>query len=854
MKRSRYILLSMISVISSFTFSVGAQSLPSLPKASEVSTGTLPNGISFYIVTNREAKGSADFALVQKRAVSEDVAKSALSELPHFQGGRPYQYLAKLGVGYKNYGYFRSAGGSVTYHFENVPVNRQEIRDTTLLLLFDISETCPYEQAVIISGDIDQKVIQERMNVFSMMVTPREKVPDTPQAEWKPSEILQISFAQSSSEDEGVLTVSFSAPRAPREAMGTVQTLVSDLFAGELGIILSDRVRQMFMNQGIPVAGTEWRYRSSADSPYQEQYRLSVTVPAGKLPEATNVLGSVLSSLDSAGVSSPEFRDAKGKVLADMGREPMSNADWVDKCSSAFLYGSDLASLPSKKEYLLSRGIDPARELALFNDFVSALIDDRRAVSIRYEAPWDNISRDEAAAAFAEGWKSAGDRIFVANPSDTLGLSSPKKVKAKLKRAVPEPVSGGELWTFSNGMKVIFKNSSSRKGSFSYGFMLNGGYTSVPGLTMGEGGFVGDMLGLCNVAGLSAGGFSDMLAANDISLHTSVGLTDLRITGSAPSSKLPLLLRSLISLANERTPDRQSYEYYRDSELLRLSVDRRRQSGIDVVIDSLMCPDYIYTGSKKISGLSDDLPDRAAEYFSKQFSKCDDGVIVLIGDLDPYVLKKVLPKYLGSFQTGGIPSTRPQIQYTLRSGWTTYTVEAEESSVGDGDPCVNVSESVMIPFTLERYMASKVASKELEKMLAAALSETGTYAEVSSDFELFPAEKLSVHITCRPADERGLPEDVFAEDPLKVLGAVRSALADVSSVQDVSSSKAALLAEYESQLAAPSSLVDIVMMRYSVGKDMVSGYKDKINSVSPESVRELLTALEGGGKVEFVIY
>ena len=83
------------------TFSLGAQPLPSLPAASGVVTGTLPNGISYFLVSNPSSKGRADFALVQKGPAREDVSRNALAELPHFQGERPYQFLAKLGVGYE---------------------------------------------------------------------------------------------------------------------------------------------------------------------------------------------------------------------------------------------------------------------------------------------------------------------------------------------------------------------------------------------------------------------------------------------------------------------------------------------------------------------------------------------------------------------------------------------------------------------------------------------------------------------------------------------------------------------------------------------------------------------------------
>ena len=169
------------------TYTLGAQSLPSLPAASGVVTGTLPNGITYYLVSNPSVKGHADMALVQKGPVREEVAKAALSELPHFQSGKPYQFLAKLGVGYDNFGYIRSTEASTTYFFHDVPVGKASVRDTALLLLFDISETCPYEQAIIVSGDLDKAVVRERMNVFSMMVTQRERVPEPPAYEWTPS-------------------------------------------------------------------------------------------------------------------------------------------------------------------------------------------------------------------------------------------------------------------------------------------------------------------------------------------------------------------------------------------------------------------------------------------------------------------------------------------------------------------------------------------------------------------------------------------------------------------------------------------------------------------------------------------
>ena len=840
-----------------------AQQLPSLPAASGVVSGTLPNGIAYFLVSNPSSKGRADFALVQKGPSREDVSRGALSDLPHFQGERPYQFLAKLGVGYDNFGYIRSTEASTTYFFHDVPVGQAAVRDTALLLLFDISETCPYEQAIIVCGDIDKNVVRERMNVFSMMVTPRTRVPEPEPYVWNPSGTPVFRFVSSAPRDEASLTVRYSSPRTPREAMNTAQPLVTELFAGELGMIVKDRIERAFRAGDIPLAQASSAYRGSGNGPGAERHSFTVTTGRDDLLRATEVVGAVLGELDAHGASLREFQGAKDRFLSTLAPagSTVSNSEWVEKCSSSFLYGLGLADPAYVREFFSSRNIASQRELELFNDFVSALLDPSKAVTLRYESPAEALDKDAMTGAFASGWAAASNastvREYRTNASDTLGLYVPK-VKSKVRHTVAEPVTGGELWTFANGVRVIFKRSTERKGSLSYGLLLNGGFYDVPGLQQGEGGFISDMIALNDIGGLSGDSFFRMLESNGIGMDASVSLTDFRLTGSAPSSKLHLLLKSLLTLSRDRAVNKDAYEYYRKGELLRLSMERRQHDGIFAVVDSIMCPDYRYMEGKTASGLADDLPERAAEYFDGVFSRCNDGVLVLVGDLDPYYLKKILPKYIGGFVTGGRPSARPQVDFNLRSGWSTYTVEAEDSVVGSGEPCITVAESAVLPFSLERYYSFKIAVMELGKHLAGALAPTGMYAEVSDDLELFPKERLTVRIVCRPAGEDGLPADVVAEDPLRVLGVVRGALAEFSASgpapASLADSKAAFLAGLEAGMSDPDFLVESALTRYSAGKDMVTGYKSRVGAITAASVGEVLSALDSGSKVEFVVY
>ncbi|MBQ1683528.1 MAG: hypothetical protein II071_04545, partial [Bacteroidales bacterium] len=134
---------------------MAAQELPAIAKASEITTGRLPNGITFYLVKNSSTPGYADFALVQPKREKGSSPRENLVSLPHFFGRKPYKFLADNGVGYGERGWIQNTRGATIFRFADVPVSASEVSDSTLLMLFDIARATPYEQALVVSGNID---------------------------------------------------------------------------------------------------------------------------------------------------------------------------------------------------------------------------------------------------------------------------------------------------------------------------------------------------------------------------------------------------------------------------------------------------------------------------------------------------------------------------------------------------------------------------------------------------------------------------------------------------------------------------------------------------------------------------
>lgn len=125
------------------------QQFPPLPLDSAVVTGVLDNGLTYYIRHNDTPKGQADFYIAQKvgSILEEDHQRGLAHFLEHmcfngtenFPGKGIINWLESIGV---KFGYNLNAYTSVdetVYNISSVPVARESVQDSCLLILHDWS-------------------------------------------------------------------------------------------------------------------------------------------------------------------------------------------------------------------------------------------------------------------------------------------------------------------------------------------------------------------------------------------------------------------------------------------------------------------------------------------------------------------------------------------------------------------------------------------------------------------------------------------------------------------------------------------------------------------------------------------
>ncbi|MBP3290149.1 MAG: insulinase family protein [Alistipes sp.] len=164
--------LLVVALVLGATAAVQAQIDPQqpIPADKAIRQGVLPNGLTYYIRHNEKPKGMANFYIVHDvGAVQEADNQQGLAHfLEHmaFNGTKNYpgksmiEYLEKIGVKFgANLNAFTS-WDLTQYYMTDVPVARESVIDSTLLILHDWSHFIALEEKEI---DSERGVIKEEL-------------------------------------------------------------------------------------------------------------------------------------------------------------------------------------------------------------------------------------------------------------------------------------------------------------------------------------------------------------------------------------------------------------------------------------------------------------------------------------------------------------------------------------------------------------------------------------------------------------------------------------------------------------------------------------------------------------------
>lgn len=145
-----FLRLVSLAVVAAFAITAAAQEFPRLPKLpvdTAVRIGRLPNGLTYYIRHNEYPKGQADFYIAQKvgsileednqRGLAHFLEHMCFNGTKHFPGNEVVSWLETVGVKFGENLNAYTAVDETVYNISNVPVARESVQDSCLLILHD---------------------------------------------------------------------------------------------------------------------------------------------------------------------------------------------------------------------------------------------------------------------------------------------------------------------------------------------------------------------------------------------------------------------------------------------------------------------------------------------------------------------------------------------------------------------------------------------------------------------------------------------------------------------------------------------------------------------------------------------
>ena len=858
-----------------FAIIVPAQTLPVLESDKAVKTGVLPNGTSYYIVANPTIKGMADFALVQRTGTGNipdslenkavAVSREALCDLPRCTSASVQEFFSSHGVTPGKEGYVKVTDNATEFHFENVLLSSKAVLDSALLVMLDMVDRIsssedpfvkkwytPSDQAVVIVGDVDASQVAEKLKMISYM-TP--SVPSSPRKDyvWVERDSAIYNAVPAAHDSVAAFTLEWNSARTPVEYMNTVQPAIYEMFLSELGMVAEEYIKNRLFVERIPHAEVWSSHKTSLHSFGDESFSVSVSVAGKNFTKAVGIVAEELGKIDAGHTDVRDLIRMKKVCMETMKEQAMNptlgNSDYVDRCVNAFIYNGSLSALKTKVDFLSTRILPDSTELRLFNSVSSALLDPERNLTVSYSYP---MPEDSLRAILAAGWASAKEmepqpesRYERSDILPRTYLGPKLKVSEKT-----DHMSKGLEWTFSNGFKVVYKRMPTN-GRLYYTLALNGGFSAIENLEKGEGGYVSDYFMLSKICGMRAQDFMHVLACEGMSMDVYTALNTTMISGYVSDDKeVGFMMNALLAALYDRIADPEAVAYYESCEPLRSAMRENTSSRMVAKVNEIMCPDYKYISHKMLDSIPSDLSLKAEKFYRQLLEKTNDGVLILLGDVEPNIIKKTMMSYAGCFVTTNVAFRKPLVRYLPASGWSTYTVEGDRNSV-------DISMSVPLALTADNFMAAEVAVMVLKKHLSEAIADTGMYLEMSHECRIYPNERINFHLSLNEVSQDGFASGATHTGPIEAMNIVRSVLSGEYGLEvtkeDVDAFKDQVKTGLDMEMKIPFYWLNVISRRHLAGKDFTTSYEARIKSVTVDRVKDILSRLDEGTRVEYIV-
>ena len=919
MKRTLIVVAALFSA--ALCFGQGIQALPNDP---EVKTGKLDNGMTYYIRHNEKPAQRAEFYLATNvGAIQEGEGQDGLAHflehmcfngLKNLPGKQMLDYLQNIGAEFGRNINASTGVEQTQYMLNNIPVIREGIIDTCLLIMHDYSHfvlnepeeidaergvileekrtrntaswrmfeksapyyygdskyaTCniigseqtlktftpetikdyyetwyrPDMQALIVVGDIDvDQIYNKIVKLFADIPAPEH-----------PTEKIMPAVPLNDEPVVGILTdpentqtqVEFiwkTGEPTPKEIKGTAVGYMENILKYVISSVMSERFNDIVSKPGAPFLGASFGVGELSKT--CEAVFGNVVCDNAKTLEACKALLVEIEKAKRYGFTDDEVDRVKEDIIKSCkdditGKESRMNANFIQPIMSHFFNGTPY--MDPETELQIAQAICAQINAQVMNQVLAQMITGEHLVIV-YEGvdkPDQVHPTEEQLLALVEEVKNSD---IQANAAEAINkdFMAGRTVKAGKIKKISEGQYGSQVWTLSNGLKVVVLPTEYKKDQIVFSLRKKGGLSLVDekDLDSFDDNIATLFISNSGLADFSSTTVQKMLSGKSLSVYTSISDATFTVSGSSTPEDIETALQ--LFYLNFTAPRFDQDEW-------NVGINQLKA----IIPNFVTTPDYVlskhvyddlYEGTRKKMISTQTIENANLETYRKYYETFTADIagttLYIVGNVDVESLKPLVEKYCAS-----LPKGKKASDWNLDN--VTRFVKGTESDIfktSMSTPKVTAVQvyNADIPFTLQKSVNLKAASFILDMIYTATLREEegGTYgASASVDFGYEPIERAVIQVAFETNTEQ--------QETLRALAikGLRELAQNGPSEEQLSRAIENAKKNLPENRITNSYWLTALRYKEAHGGDYDAEYEQSVNSISAEGIQAVLNEI-----------
>lgn len=701
----------------------------------------------------------------------------------------------------------------------------------------------PDLQGLIIVGDIDVDKIEAQIKtMFSdipVVANPAKReleiVPD--------NEEPLVSIAKDKESTNIVLSIYYKHDKFPEEIKGTITDYVINYMQQVIGTVMNERFSEIVQKANPPFV-----YAYAGDGDYmiaktKGAWTSAALVKPGGIDDALTALVTETNRASQFGFTAAEYDRARTNILKGMEsayneREKQKNSSFANEYVRNFTDGECIPGI--EMEYELLNQIAPGFPVEAVNEYIQSIIGDKNIVISLMGPDTEELvypTENELLTMFRQAQTIPVEPYEEEVSTEPLISELPKP--GKIVDTKEDPLFGTTVYTLSNGVKVVLKETEYKKdqilmvGSSTGGTSLFGN-SDVLNLKLFN--HITDLGGLGE---FSTTQLSKVLTGKNVSCSTSVGQDYESISGSAVPSDIRTLFELVYLSFTAPRSDDEAYASF--MERMKSQLENLQLNPMVAYNDSIT--KAIYNDDprarriepEEISGIN---YARVMEMYKERYADASDFVFTFVGNIEKDSMIPMMEQYLASLPSlnrteagdvNNIPKLRKGI-YTNHFNRTMETPKASILNLYSGN--LQYEEKSRLTASIVKQILDLVYNEKIRE------KESGTYNINSSvSISIFPKGETTLQVYFDTEPEMKEKLSGIVKDELKELMLNGPREIDFTKTRDN------MLKRHDESMQENSYWLGVLDAYYFRGNDWHTRYKEALNKITPADVRDFTKKL-----------